>query len=484
MSKSEPSVARGALITVMMRWTDRLIGFVSTLILARLLVPDDFGIIAMASTFIELVNVFLDLGVHISLIQNKDPSQDHYDTAWTLRLIQTSLATLIIFLTAPLAALYFKDPRVAPVLRVLSFSFIFGGLENIGVVTFQKEMKFGLDFRFVFLKRICGFTATMVAAFVLRSYWALVIGTISGRVSGVALSYFSHSMRPSFSFVKFREIFSVSQWVMVRSVSGFLENSLHKLVVGRRESSAIMGAYALADEISAMPSTELLAPLNRVLFPAFVRVKGDLDELKRIFLLSQGLQILLCLPACVGLGLLANEVVRIMLGDKWLIAISFIQILAFVHMFSAVTSSSEYVLMTLGRIRILAIFSWIQVSLFALGAFALIPNGGAITIAWMRLIVAVGGVVFIPWFIIRALPGLRVWDMFKNLIRPLIAVSAMALCLRGLGPLDIMPIVFIALIKIVAGAISYTVVVLMLWQLAGRPYGAETYLLEKFGLKL
>ena len=92
MSQRPRSVARSALITVAMRWTDRSIAFVSTLILARLLVPEDFGVIAMASLVIGLADVFFELGVNVALIQNKTPSQEHYDTAWTLRLIQTTLA--------------------------------------------------------------------------------------------------------------------------------------------------------------------------------------------------------------------------------------------------------------------------------------------------------------------------------------------------------------------------------------------------------
>ena len=102
-----------------MRWTDRSIAFVSTLILARLLVPEDFGVIAMASLVIGLADVFFELGVNVALIQNRTPSQEHYDTAWTLRIIQTTLAAIVVVIAAPLAATYFNDPRVTLVVQVL-----------------------------------------------------------------------------------------------------------------------------------------------------------------------------------------------------------------------------------------------------------------------------------------------------------------------------------------------------------------------------
>ena len=127
------SVVSGAFLTIAMRWTDRLIGFISTLILARLLAPEDFGIIAMASLVISLTDVLFDLGVNIALIQNKSPTQDHYDTAWTLRLLQSILATAIVASVAPWAADYFKEPRITLVIQVLSLSFLLSAFENIGI---------------------------------------------------------------------------------------------------------------------------------------------------------------------------------------------------------------------------------------------------------------------------------------------------------------------------------------------------------------
>jgi lipopolysaccharide exporter len=166
------SVFKGAILTVSMRWTDRLIGFGSTLILARLLVPADFGVVAMASLVVGLADVLLSLGVNVALIRNHNATPAHYNTAWTLRLAQSAIAATVVFVAAPAAALYFNDPRIIPVLRFMALGMLLVGMENIGIITFQKEMRFGLDFRFVFLKRIVGFLTTILAAWLLRSYWA------------------------------------------------------------------------------------------------------------------------------------------------------------------------------------------------------------------------------------------------------------------------------------------------------------------------
>ena len=287
-------------LTVGMRWTDRLIGLISTLILARLLMPSDFGIVAMCSLVIGLVDVLLDLGVGTVLIRDRSATPSHYHTAWTLRVMQTAFGAAIVVIVAPAAAKYFGDPRLTVVLRVMALGLVLAGLENIGVVDFQKEMRFGMEFRFTFLKRIVAFGVTMIAAVMLRSYWALVIGTLLGRTFGLVLSYVMHPLRPRITLVRFREIFSVSQWMLVRGTGFYLDGSLHSFLVGGRDDATVMGGYTLANDVASMPATELLAPLNRVLFPAFVHASHDQGELRRLFLLAQGVQTLVAIPASVG----------------------------------------------------------------------------------------------------------------------------------------------------------------------------------------
>jgi len=337
------TVTTGTYITVAMRWTDRFIGVVSTLILARLLVPADFGIIAMASIIIGFAISIFDVGVNVALIQNNNTTQDHYDSAWTLRLLQSALITTILFAIAPWVAAYFNDNRVELVLQLLSFSVLMEGMENIGVVTFQKHMQFGAEFKFLFFRRVAGFITTISFALLLKSYWALVIGTLVGRSLGVVLSYLVHPMRPRFSFGKMAELLSVSQWMLLRSIGGYLMNNLAKLFVGQGYTSEIMGGYSLASEISAMPTGEILAPLNRVLFPAFVEVKDNTKDLKSLFLLAQGIQVLITVPAAVGFALVAEEIVLSMLGKKWIFVVPFIQILALVNVAEAIATSSGYI---------------------------------------------------------------------------------------------------------------------------------------------
>lgn len=481
MNERKDSVARGALFVLAARWADQVIGFASTIILARLLVPEDIGIVAMASLVVSLVDVLLDLGVNVALIQNRDAAQAHYDTAWTLRLAQTAVATAVVVVIAPLAGAYFKDPRVVPVLQAMAFTFLITGIENIGVIVFQKEMTFAADFRFLLWKRLAGFLATVVAAWLLRSYWALVIGALAGRAIGTVISYFIHPMRPRLSLTKAREIFGLSQWLMIRGIGNFVELNLHRFVVGGRAAAGVMGAYSLADDVAKLPSTVLLAPLNRVLFPAFVAAKHNAEELKRIFLLAQGVQTLIVVPAAMGLVLVADEAVRVLLGERWLSAVPFVQVLAPVGMVWSITNAGGYVLLALGRVRALTSILWLRIVLFAAVAFLLVPHAGALQIAWLRLVFALFGLVaFIGW-VRYAMPDLQVREVIASVVRPFAAVAVMSGAVLAVGQVDFgaSPVAVILIAKVAVGAVAYVGTLLLVWQLFGRPAGAESYLFNQ-----
>ncbi|MDT3670684.1 MAG: lipopolysaccharide biosynthesis protein [Aromatoleum sp.] len=475
---------KNASLSLAMRWLDRLIGLVSVLVLARILSPDDFGVIAIASLVIGFVDIILDLGVNVALIQNDKATREHYDTAWTLRLIQSVLACAILVAGAPLAGDYFNNPGAVPVLQWMSLGLPLSSLENIGVVDFQKKMRFGLDLRFVLTKRLVGFLVTLAAAWMLRSYWALVIGALSGRAFGVLLSYAMHSMRPRLGLQKFQEVFSVSQWMLVRNIGTYLDNNLHKMLVGRWFPSATLGTYSLADEISAMPSTEILAPLNRVLFPAFVQVKENLVELKRVFLLAQAMQTLIGIPAGVGLAVVAHDAVLLLLGEKWLAAVPFVQLLGLANVASAIGTSGGYLMVTLGRTKAFALLSWAKTCAFVLMVLVTGVAANAADIAVMRLCAGLFGLVVTLWMVMRALENLRLAEIAGLVARPLLGSVAMAYVVDLLfGAAGDLPVLAALTLEIGTGVLVYSGTVIALWIVSGRPEGAESWLVRKAGLR-
>lgn len=472
------SVARSALFAVALRVVDRVLGVISTIILARLLTPDDFGIIAMSSVIMGLLSVVFDLGVNIALIQAASPGKDDYDSAWTARIIQSALIAVLMIALAPLAASYYRDPRVSDVLQVIAITVFVVGLENIGTVQFQKHFRFDLDFRFTATKRIVGFLATLGAAYAIQSYWGMVIGGLIGSFFGVLYSYRISSYRPRLTLIKFSTIWRFSQWLLFRNLGTYAASSLDRFYIGRYTGASGAGAYSLGSEIAAMPASELLAPLGRVLLPLFSESQNDPARLQRNFILALGVQVLLALPLSVGLLLVADEVVIVLLGEKWKAAIPIIQLLCIANIFIALSHASGYLLMATGHVRALAWLAWAQAALFSSALFVLEdPNTAATTLALFKILSALIGMFVILFLVIRILPDITLGLLIKGTWRPIIATLCMYASISGIATNDY-SVITLLLVKIGVGATIYSSALLALWKLNGRSDSAESYLMN------
>ena len=483
LQKKNHSIASGAVIMIAMRWIDRFIGIASTFILARILVPDDFGIVAMASIIVAFADIIFDLGINIALIQRKNPTQSYYNTAWTMRIMQVACVATVLMILAPFAAEYYRDPRVTMVVQVMALSLVVSSFENVGIVNFQKELRFVDDAKYVLFKRLVGFCMTIGLTLVLQSYWGMILGAFCGRLAATTRSYMVHPMRPRFALTDIRDIFAISQWVMVKNISSFLDRKLHVFLVGGLGKTSITGGYTLASEISDVPGSDLLAPINRVLFPAFARVKDDLGELTRLLLRAQAVQVMVTFPACVGFVLTAHEFVPVALGEKWIFIVPFIQVLALSNIIQSVNSSANYVLTVIGKIRLLALTSWIQIGLFSLGVVIAGSNLTAELIAQMRMgaVVATFGISYT--LLMRNIPGLSVRMLARGVGRPVCGCLAMVAALLLLEAEVAAPNWVMLAMKVVTGAVVYCLVVLGMWRLAGRPDGAEAFFLNKIKRK-
>jgi O-antigen/teichoic acid export membrane protein len=340
-------------------------------------------------------------------------------------------------------------------------------------------MQFEAEFRFLVLKRLSGFFLMVMLVWIMRSFWALAAGNIIAAFSGVVLSYIMHPMRPRLSLAKFQDIFSISQWMLLKNIGEYFNTNLQKIFVGRWSSTEILGAYTLANKISIMPSSELLAPFNRVLFPAFSKVKDDFQELKRLFLLAQGLQTLIAIPVAVGLALVAHNAVPLILGEKWIKVIPFVQILALIGIIQAIIGTSGYIMIVLGHMRLNVLVTFFQIIVFAVLVVFGFSGSNALVIAWVQLISGVGGMFLAFYLLIRVFPVLKISELFSNSIRPLLGVITMTAVLKFLDSnLELSPVLALSF-HVAVGIFIYVLVVLLAWWISKCPSGAESYLLEK-----
>jgi CelD/BcsL family acetyltransferase involved in cellulose biosynthesis len=202
-------------------------------------------------------------------------------------------------------------------------------------------------------------------------------------------------------------------------------------------------------------------------------------ELRRAFALALGVQTLVALPAGVGLVLVADSAVPLLLGPQWLAAVPVLQVLALVSVTTALTHSSAYLLLALGKVRVQALFVWGHFLLLAALLIAVFPRAGVQEIAEVRLAVATVAMLAFLGLALRAVPGMRARDILGSCWRPVLGTAVMYLTLSVVQVPDTWPLALRCAATIAAGGALYAAAILLLWRTAGRPDGAETYLLAK-----
>lgn len=231
-------VARGIAWMASARAVVRILGLVSTLVLARLLVPADFGIIAMATSVaagLELLTLF---GFDVALIQRKTLVRDDYDTAWTLNTLMGLGIALLLVATASLAADYFREPRLVAVNMLLALQYAIKNAANTGTVDFRRNLDFRWEFITQVVPKVGGVIITIPLAFWLKDYRALIAGMILTSVMAFSLSYIVHPHRPRPCLRGARELFRFSRWLLFNNLLTFLRSRGATFIIGRMMGSA------------------------------------------------------------------------------------------------------------------------------------------------------------------------------------------------------------------------------------------------------
>ena len=483
MSQSvQRRMATGAIWMVLFKLVERGLGLISTLILARLLGPAEFGVIAMAMSFIVMGELLTAFGFDIAIIQDPHATEQHYNTAWTCNFLMGLSVTLLMLSLAPAIADFYGRPEVVWVVCALAFGPLIAGAENIGVVAFRKELDFRREFKFQVSRKFIGFAIVVPLALLLRSYWALVVGILVSKLAGTLISYLMHPFRPRFTLVKFKQLFRFSRWMLLNNVVGFFKERSSDFVIGRLYGAAPLGAYNVAYELAHLPSTEIGAPINRALLPGFAKM-GSAPEVKTAYASAVGVLAMLTLPAAAIIFAVAPFLVPVILGQKWLAAVPLMEVFAFNGALLLFHSSISAVLMGRGFAGRVTASNTIYVMVLA-AMLALFAMGkGAVGAAYAVLLTTLACTPIYLYQVWRAL-GIAPSVFARAVGRPLIAALATAALLRWGMPAYIPTMGLAATVGwlaggVVAGGGIYFGLVAAQWYLAGRPEGAERAVLDR-----
>ncbi len=475
-------MAKGALWSVLMRVAVRSIGIVSTIVLARLLVPADFGLMVLATMLVAFLELLSQLQLSTFLIVGRDVDRGSYDTAWTLSVLRGGVTAVVLVACASFAADFFAEPRLQNVIYALALASLIDGLANVGVVDFHKSLTFERDFRLLVYTRLVAFAVTALSAVVLRSYWALVIGTLSGSLALVAFSYAMHPYRPRFSFARTRDILRFSGWLLANSLLYYAQRRSYALVIGKLLDATSLGLYSLAREVSALATSELAVPIRRVLLPGLSTLADDPGAMRRAFLDGLSMIVMLVLPVAVGIALVADPLVRLAMGPKWLGAIPVMQVLVVAGIARVCSANSDAHLLALKLphwTTVLACFGAVVGVLSMLWATSI---WGLIGAAWATSATAACQLLLnyaIIWRATGIAPTAAAAVIWRSIGACLVMSGAvLALLDRWPPAATASALAWELCCACTAGALAYIVTHLVLWRLSGAPASAEKHALR------
>lgn len=402
------------------------------LMLARILLPKDFGIIGLATVFIGMVRIFSDLGMSAALIQRKEEhlSPIDYDTAYWAGIIWgVFLAVILSFVVAPIAASFYNQKILLLIIPVLSLSLLLRPFVVIHIVNITRE----LDFKRIVLPRnVSRFTAGVIAiAMALMGFgvWSLVFQGITTNFLLIIIYSFISKWRPKFQFSKesFKKIFSFGVFTSGTGIFNYLTNNIDYLLIGKFLGAQQLGLYTLGYNVTYVVRGQIMKVVNSVFYPVYSKLQDDLVAVKKYYFKVIKYNCVVIYPIMVGIIMLAEPLVIYGLGKKWEEAIIPMQLMAAAGLVHLLTSSNTVLLRGLGKPKLEMIFSIIKtlgvnVPFIVIGV---LYNGiiGAAT----GLLAAKFVIFFINNIILKKVAGIKFTEILGN------AGSLFAITIAAIG---------------------------------------------------
>ena len=449
-------VLKSSALVIVASWIKRSIGIISMIILARLLVPDDYGLVAIASLVLRFFEVFSETGFAQYILSRKNMTEDELYTAWTLKFISRVILTVTVFSLAYPIAYFYEQPELAPVMMVIALVPLINGLESPGMFFLFRNLHYGKFALVTIITKLTAFVATITVAWLYQSYWALVIGDIVLAATFTFCTYRLHEARPKWSLIGAKNQWRFSKWVLLRGILGYSRAKFDSFVISKFYGLSELGVYTLSKELATIPHNQVTTPMIGILLSGMSRNSDDpvksADTFSKLFVCL----VAVVFPVATGIYLLADLLIPIALGDNWSSAIPVIQGLA---MLSLTYSMTTVVASSMTAMKKVKPVFYLDLVTFLLVAPSLwmISSMPIAEFAYMRTAIGLGIFIVFFGYLTTVLP-VQFRKLLMSLVPILISGSIMFICIIEVrvALYDILPFLQL-LILFLIGAFSYTV---------------------------
>ena len=446
--------SKGLVWSAVEKFSVQGITFIIQLVLARLLAPTEYGIIAMLAIFIQIAQILIDGGFANALIQKKDCNDLDYSTVFYFNILIAVVAYLILFLSAPLIADFYKIIQLDVVLRVLSIVLIVNSLSIVQKTILVKRVDFKSQAFTSFTSSLLSGILGIILAYHGFGVWALVWQQISN--SFFAFVFYSCIVRwtplMKFSRESFNGLFSFGSKLLVSSLINTVYRNIYAIVIGKKYSSEDLGLYSRAEQFALFPSYNIATIISRVIFPIFSKIQDDNEKLKIAYRKTIQYSSFIIFPLMFGLASISEPFILYFLTDKWEGAIVLLQILCFDWMFDHISALNLNLLYVKGRSDLALKLEIIKKTYAIIILFSTLPFG----LVWMclgRVLYSISA-IFINAYYTRQLIQLTVWQQLKDIIPYVIASFIMAVIITCVLCF-ISPILIKLVIGVLLGGVFY-----------------------------
>lgn len=439
------------------RFGSQLIAFLISIILARQLAPEVFGLIAMLNIFLAIGQSFVDSGFGSALIQRKNTTDKHYSSVFYFNILIGILMAFVLYFLAPLIASFFEQEVLISLSRVLALKFLILPFGLIQSNLLMKDLNFKartkVNISATTLSGIIGITM----AFSGYGVWSLVAKMISRDIFSSIFLWVFNSWRPSmvFSFKSIKELFSFGSKMFLSGLLNVIFTNIYQITIGRLFSPASLGYYTRARTIEQLPTRNLSGIVSTVTFSSFSKVQDDYKRLKRGIKTAVNYLMYINLPMMVGLALVARPLVIVLLTEKWLPAVTYIQILSLSGILFPLHTMNLNVLKAQGRSDLffrLEIFKKVLTIL----NIAITYRWGIIALIWGQVVTS-----FLAYYINSYFTGkfinYGILEQIKDIFPYVLQTFFMALIVHSINFIGISSDFILLLVQILTGMIIYFV---------------------------
>lgn len=434
----------------------QVVSFGISVVLARLLLPSDYGVIAICSMFLVLTGIFIGGGLGTALVQKKNADDIDFCTVFYSGLVLSIAVYLAVFFAAPYIAIFFKNEQITAVIRVLALSMPIGTLSGVQNAFVSKQMMFKKFFYSSLIGTIASGAVGLGMALTGFGVWALVGQNLVSTITNTLVLFYIIDWHPKliFSYERFKQLFSFGWKMAVVNILTTFFYQLKGYVIGYKYSAAQLAYYNRGEGLPGILYNNINGTISDVLFPALSQLQDDKEALKRALSRAMRISSFFLIPALFGLAAISDKLVIIIFSEKWAPSIPFMQVICMISCSDILGMANYQAIKAVGRADTLLKMEFLKR-----------PAMFAILIATMfisPLAIAVGQLVYsILAFVVNAYPnrkyiGYPIWQQMKDVGKNFLISLVMAIVVYLLGTLGLNMYVSVVL-QVVTGALLYYV---------------------------